>query len=74
VLKFQQLIPVAAGCQRLTVDVTCEGEGSPAGRADASFEFDVAAPPPGAFTVRDDAGAVIVRVGGMTGMVKVQVG
>jgi len=35
---------------------------------------DVAAPPPGAFTVRDDAGAVIVRVGGMTGMVKVQVG
>jgi len=84
VLEFQELIPVAAGRQRLTVSVTCGGEGCPAGRADASFEFDVAAPPPGAITVRDDAGAVIVRVpegaplprvkvGGMAGVVKVEV-
>jgi outer membrane protein assembly factor BamB len=84
VLEFQELIPVAAGRQRLTVSVTCGGERGPAGRADASFEFDVAAPPPGAITVRDDAGTVIVRVpegaalprvrvGGMVGMVKVEV-
>lgn len=82
VLEFENLIPVASGHQRLTVSVTCGGECGPAVRADASFEFDVAEPPPGAITIRDDAGAVIVRVpegaplprvrvGGMAGMVKV---
>ncbi len=84
VLEFVDLIPTASGRERLTVSVTCGGECGPAVRADASFEFDVAEPPPGAITIRDDAGAVIVRVpegaplprvkvGGMAGMVKVEV-
>ena len=62
VLEFEGLIPTASGRERLTVSVTCGGDCSTAVRADASFEFDVAEPPPGAITIRDDAGAVIVRV------------
>lgn len=84
VLEFDGLIPTASGRERLTVSVTCGGDCSTAVRADASFEFDVAEAPPGAITIRDDAGAVIVRVpegaplprvrvGGMVGMVKVEI-
>ncbi len=62
VLEFDGLIPTAAGRERLTVSVTCGGPCSADVRADASFEFDVAEPPPGAVTIRDDACAVIVRV------------
>lgn len=83
-LELEGLIPVASGHHRLAVSIMCGDECSPAVRADASFEFDVAEPPPGAITIRDDAGAVIVRVpegaplprvrvGGMVGMVKVEV-
>ena len=82
VLEFEGLIPIASGRERLTISVTCGGDCSAAVRADASFEFDVAEPPPGAIPVEGDAGAVIVRVcegapsprvrvKGMAGMVKV---
>ncbi len=82
VLEFEGLIPTASGRERLTVSVTCQGACSAAVRADASFEFDVAAPKPGAITIEGDAGAVIlrtqegappprVRVKGMAGMVKI---
>ena len=78
VLEFEGLIPTASGRERLTVSVTCG-----VARADASFEFDVAAPPPGAVTIDGDAGGLILRlregappprvhVKGMAGMVKVE--
>jgi hypothetical protein len=81
-LEFEGLIPTASGRERLTVSVTCGDDCSAAVRADASFEFDVAEPSPGAITVEGDAGAVIVRVHegapsprvrvkGMAGVVKV---
>ena len=54
VLEFVDLIPTASGRERLTVNVTCGGECGPAVRADASFEFDVAEPPP--IDLRDDVG------------------
>lgn len=84
VLEFFDLVPTASGRERLTVSVTCGGECGPAVRADASFEFDVAEPPPGAVRVDGDAGGVILRVRegaplprvhvkGMAGMIKVEI-
>lgn len=83
ILEFENLIPTAVGEQWLTVALTYS-DGVQTRQAQARFAVQVAAPPPGAITIQDDTGSVIVRVpegaplprvriGGKAGLVRYEV-